>query len=225
MFFQTDLLSKPFESSRTDHYAADVVAHEELVGIAAGISVLHSLQAEDVERRRFAGNKLSRSLAAGGKAIALVERPRNHDSLWAVHQVHRGRILVRNSDAQFQSGQALFLRLLVVSADDRDHLLGENASTRDSQPGFSFALKESKNHGVAFDENGRGSVLGQELIDRLVKIEAKVGSRVQPALEERAGERGGFANVCFENYMAKHLLFARFLFIGKQELVERVVDG
>src|SRR6185437_2803482 len=174
VLFEADLLRESFERRRADHYAADVVAHQEFVWIAAGVLILDSLQAEHVERRRFTRNELTRTFTAGRQAIAFVQRARDHDPLRAVHQVHGRGVLIRNPDSKFQTGKALFLRLLVIGAYDRDHFFCQNSGTRYSQAGFTFALVERKNHCVAFNKNRRCIVLRQKLIDRLVEIQAEV---------------------------------------------------
>src|SRR5256885_9726820 len=62
----------------------------------------------------------------------------------AVHQKHGRSILISDADAQLQRGQSGFRGLLVVGANDLDHLARQYAGTSHSEAGFAFALEEDR---------------------------------------------------------------------------------
>ena len=87
---------------------------------------------------------------------------------------------IRDADAEFERRQACLGRLLVVGADDLDHLARQHACPRHSEPGFAFALEEREDHCITFDEHFARPILRHQLVDRLVKIQAEVLAGFRP---------------------------------------------
>src|SRR5262249_10235729 len=84
----------------------------------------------------------------------------------------------------------------------------------------------SQDDGIALDENFSRSVLGQQLVDWIVKIQAEIRGRIEAALKQRARQCGGLANIGLEDYVVYNFLFfSRALLFRQQKFVERVVDG
>ena len=126
---------------------------------------------------------LARPAAARRQPVALVQRLGDHDLLAAIHQVHGSRILVRDPDAQLQRRQSVLERELVVGAHDLDHLPRQSARPPHAKTRFAFPLEQRQDDGIAFDKDLCGAVYGQQLIHRLIEVQAEIRSRIQPALE------------------------------------------
>ena len=62
----------------------------------------------------------------------------------------------------------------------------------------------------------RGAVLGQQLVDRIVEIQAEVGRRIHASLQQRPGQARGVADIGFENHVAQNFFFAGFCSSGSR---------
>ena len=145
--------------------------------------------------------------------------------MFAVHEVERGRVLIRNAEADFHWRQTGALEKFVVFAQQVDDFPSQHAGAPHAKHGFRLALEQGDDDGVAFEENFRRSVFCQELVDGIVEIQAEIGSGVHALFHERTGQARGVADVSLENYVMHNAIFGGLLVFGWQEFVQHVVHG
>src|SRR5260370_36427770 len=89
-----------------------------------------------------------------------------------------------------------------------------------------FGMEKRQDNGVAFDEYFARLVLGQQLADGIIEVQAEVRSWVESLFEESPRQGGGLADIGFHDHMVDHsLFFCRPLLLEKEKLIKRVVDG
>ncbi len=89
---------------------------------------------------------------------------------------------------------------------------------------FAFALEQRHDDGIAFEEDFNGAELCQQLIDRIVKIQAEIGGGVHALFHERASETRRVSHVGFQDHVLRHAILGGLLVLGRQELVEHTVE-
>jgi len=171
--------------------------------------------------QRFHG--FTGAFVARRQPVAFVQGFRDHDPLLAIHQVKGGSFLVGNTDAQFERRQAGLGRQLVVAAHDFNHLSSKHTGPAHGQAGFALLLVQGQDHSVAFDEYFAGPIFRQQLVYRIVEIQAEVGCRVQSRVHERACEPRRITDIGLDDHVAQRPFFRRLLLFRQVELVERAV--
>ena len=66
----------------------------------------------------------------------------------------------------------------VIAAHDLHDFSCQHAGAADRHPGLAFFFVERENDGVTFDENFARSILGEQFVNRIVKVQAEIGSGV-----------------------------------------------
>src|SRR5215469_6794014 len=162
------------EGSLIDVDASDVVAQQKLSGLAAGLAVFNSLEGKDIEQHIARLQHLAHAFTARAQPVTLVDGLGDHDLALAVHEVHRRRILIGNSNAQVQAGQPGRARALVVGGNDFDDFLRQHAGLSHTKHRLALTLEQRENDGIALNEYLARFILGQQLVDGVVEIQAEI---------------------------------------------------
>src|SRR5712671_1746249 len=128
-----------------------------------------------MERSSLRFHDLAGSLVAGRKAVAFVQRFGDHDLALAIHQKQWSGFLQRDAHAQFELRHSRTLHQFVVSAHDLNHLPRQHASPAYCKFGLTGALEDGENNRVALEKNFLRSILAEQLVDWIVKVQAEVG--------------------------------------------------
>ena len=101
------------------------------------------------------------------------------------------------------------------------------ASTRrpaHGQPWFTVALQEGQNDGVAFQKDFDGSVLGQQLVHRIVEIQTEIRCRIQPrSSSDRVSREESRTSALI--ITCRTIFSSPDLLIRQQELIQRAIHG
>src|SRR5207249_1993849 len=135
------------------------------------------------------------------------------------------RSLEGDSDSQLQARQTGALKQLIVAAHNFNDLARQNASAAYRKTFVALALEQSKNNCVAFKKNLLRAILRQQLVHGIIKIQAEIGSRVHPPLEQRTSKPRRIAHIGFNNHMPQDLIFIELSLLRQHELIKSSVHG
>src|SRR5881397_3384276 len=138
---------------------------------------------------------------------------------------YMGGILEGDSDSQLQTRQTGTLKQLIVAAHNFNDLARQNASAAYRKTFVALALEQSKNNCVAFKKNLLRDILRQQLVHGIIKIQAEIGSRVHPPLEQRTSKSRRIAHIGFNNHMPQDLIFIELSLLRQHELIKSSVHG
>ena len=117
--------------------------------------------------------------------------------MFAIHEVQRRRILVGDAEADFHLGQAGAFQKFVVLAQQIHNLPRQDAGAADAEHGFAFALEQRHDDGIAFEKDFSGAVFREQLVYRVVEIEAEIRGGVHAFFHQGTGEARRIAHVGF----------------------------
>src|SRR5579859_1146166 len=172
------------------------------------------------------GEQTLGELGAAGKPVRKIERFRNHDAGIAVGPIGGGGALEGHADTKFERREIAGAGPVIIGIAN-----GENLAREDAGLGYGAGVGEirlgfenSKDDGIALDENFFGIVAIEEFLDRFVKVEAEVRSRAQAAREQILSHLGRTTHVGFNNDVRDDLVLLRLGLVLQNTFVQAVVE-